>query len=64
MKRSFPDYYETIKHPISLEMVHEKLEAKSYQTFKEVTVDIGQIFNNAKRCRCRFLQLDGGAGHD
>nr|ODN89897.1 hypothetical protein L203_01814 [Cryptococcus depauperatus CBS 7841] len=48
-KRAFPDYYETIKHPISLEIVKEKLEAAEYQTLKDVCTDIGQIFNNAKR---------------
>ncbi|WVR08581.1 hypothetical protein IAU60_005636 [Kwoniella sp. DSM 27419] len=48
-KRSFPDYYETIKHPMSLEMVHAKLEAGEYQTLKDVCADLGQIFNNAKR---------------
>ncbi|WVQ85899.1 hypothetical protein IAT38_008067 [Cryptococcus sp. DSM 104549] len=48
-KRAFPDYYETIKHPMSLEMVHSKLEASEYQTLKDVCADLGQIFNNAKR---------------
>ncbi|KAK8850478.1 hypothetical protein IAR55_004396 [Kwoniella newhampshirensis] len=48
-KRSFPDYYETIKHPMSLEVVHNKLVASEYQTLKEVCADLGQIFNNAKR---------------
>ncbi|WWD20660.1 hypothetical protein CI109_105136 [Kwoniella shandongensis] len=48
-KRSFPDYYETIKHPMSLEIVHQKLLAGEYQTLKEVCADLGQIFNNAKR---------------
>jgi hypothetical protein len=49
-QRSFPDYYETIKHPMSLEMVHQKLVSKSYETVKDVVADLGQIFNNAKRC--------------
>lgn len=49
-QRQFPDYYETIKHPMSLEQVQQKLDALSYQTLRDVTNDIGQIFNNAKRC--------------
>lgn len=49
-QRQFPDYYETIKHPMSLEQVQQKLDASSYQTLRDVTNDIGQIFNNAKRC--------------
>jgi hypothetical protein len=50
-KRAFPDYYETIKVPMSLEMVQAKLDDSSYETLREVFNDLGQIFNNAKRCR-------------
>lgn len=32
-------------------MVKTKLDAQDYQTLKEVVADIGQIFNNAKRCK-------------
>ena len=35
---------------MSLDTVDAKLKNKEYQTLKEVVVDIGQIFNNAKRC--------------
>jgi len=35
---------------MSLEMVQQKLDAKSYETLKDVVADFGQIFNNAKRC--------------
>ena len=35
---------------MSLEMVQQKLESKSYETLKDVVADFGQIFNNAKRC--------------
>ncbi|WWD08343.1 hypothetical protein V865_006455 [Kwoniella europaea PYCC6329] len=52
-KRAFPDYYDTIKHPMSLEIVHNKLEAGEYQTLKDVCTDLGQIFNNAKRYNVR-----------
>nr|XP_018259645.1 uncharacterized protein I303_07713 [Kwoniella dejecticola CBS 10117]OBR81803.1 hypothetical protein I303_07713 [Kwoniella dejecticola CBS 10117] len=48
-KRAFPDYYETIKHPLSLEIVQQRLDASEYQTLKDVCADLGQIFNNAKR---------------
>ncbi|EIW69929.1 hypothetical protein TREMEDRAFT_68376 [Tremella mesenterica DSM 1558] len=48
-KRQFPDYYQQIHKPISLEMVHEKLEQEAYQTLKEVCTDLGQICVNAKR---------------
>jgi hypothetical protein len=51
VQRAFPDYYETIKVPMSLEIVHQRLEDGSYDTLKAVVADIGQIFNNAKRCK-------------
>jgi len=50
LQKEFPDYYETIKHPMSLEMVHAKLQAGQYQTLGQVTTDMGTIWNNAKRC--------------
>lgn len=35
---------------MSLDTVDAKLSKKEYQTLKDVVADIGQIFNNAKRC--------------
>ena len=37
-----------------LEMVDKKLQAKGYETLKEVIADLGQIFNNAKRCESTY----------
>lgn len=51
-QRQFPDYYEMIKHPMCLEMVETKLNAMEYQTLREICGDLGQMFTNAKRCRC------------
>ncbi|KAK4687188.1 hypothetical protein P7C73_g2928, partial [Tremellales sp. Uapishka_1] len=48
-KRAFPDYFEIIKHPMSLEMVQAKLDASAYETLRDVCNDLSQIFNNAKR---------------
>ena len=31
-------------------MVKAKLDATSYETLRDVCNDLGQIFNNAKRC--------------
>jgi hypothetical protein len=50
LQKQFPDYYETIKHPMCLDDVRQKLDKQEYETLKEVTADIGQIFINAKRC--------------
>ncbi|ODN99502.1 hypothetical protein L198_03346 [Cryptococcus wingfieldii CBS 7118] len=56
-KRQFPDYYETIKHPMSLEIVKQRLDKQEYDTLKDVVADIGQIFNNAKRYNVRESAL-------
>ncbi len=32
-------------------MVQRKLDAAGYETLKDVCADLGQIFNNAKRCK-------------
>ena len=49
-----------------LEMVDKKLQAKGYETLKEVVADLGQIFNNAKRCEwaCTRAQEVGVSGRD
>ncbi|KAL7422928.1 hypothetical protein Q5752_002225 [Cryptotrichosporon argae] len=52
-REDFDDYYETIKHPMSLEMVHEKLMGEQYETLKAVCADLGQIWTNAKRYNVR-----------
>lgn len=52
-QRQFPDYYETIKHPMSLEMVKERLDKSQYNTLNDVCNDFGQIWNNAKRYNMR-----------
>lgn len=46
---------------MSLEMVKTKLDAQDYQTLKEVVADIGQIFNNAKRCKSSMQRKNGTA---
>lgn len=35
---------------MSLDTVESRLNKKEYHTLKDVVADIGQIFNNAKRC--------------
>lgn len=54
-QKEFPDYYETIKHPMSLEMVYAKLQGGQYASLGQVTTDLGTIWNNAKRCKCCLL---------
>lgn len=51
VQRQFADYYETIKHPMSLEMIHEKLTSGGFHSLFEVCNDFYQMWNNAKRCK-------------
>lgn len=43
-------------------MVQAKLKGGEYQTLKDVTTDLGQIFNNAKRCASRAASTQGRDG--
>ncbi|KAK7058434.1 hypothetical protein VNI00_002068 [Paramarasmius palmivorus] len=47
-RRSYPDYYELIKHPIALEDIKKKLESKAYPDLDSVRADLELCFNNAK----------------
>lgn len=38
---------------MSLEIIHEKLEASAYSSLFDVISDFGQMWNNAKRCKLR-----------
>ena len=51
MQRQYADYYQVIKSPMSLEIIHRKLEAQEYETLEAVRNDFSLIFNNAKRCK-------------
>lgn len=42
---------------MSLEQVRAKLDQSEYDTLKDVVADIGQIFNNAKRCECHYNKI-------
>lgn len=53
LQRQFPDYYETIKHPMALSIIHQRLyssQPSPYPTFEAVVNDFYLIWNNAKRC--------------
>ena len=46
--RANADYYSTIKDPIDLTQIQEKLHKNDYQTFEEFLDDLELLFNNAK----------------
>jgi len=46
-KRIYPDYYEDIKQPISVNCIKKKLNKRLYSTLRELHDDFELIFNNA-----------------
>jgi protein polybromo-1 len=46
-KRTYPDYYEEIKHPIALNIIKNKLNKRKYTSLKELVDDFKLMFNNA-----------------
>lgn len=47
-KADFPDYYETIKKPIALDIIKRKAKRKNYNSVDAVLKDIDLMFENAK----------------
>ncbi|CAL1694422.1 unnamed protein product [Somion occarium] len=56
-KRQYPDYYQQIKAPISLDEIKQKLETKAYSSFDEVKQDLERCFRNAKRYNMKDSQI-------
>lgn len=48
-KKEYPDYYQIIKHPIALEDMKAKIDAKEYKTMAEFKADIDLMVSNAKK---------------
>jgi hypothetical protein len=48
VRRANAEYYSTIKDPIDLTQIQEKLHKNEYNTFEEFLDDLELLFNNAK----------------
>ena len=59
-KRMIPEYYDTIKEPIALSTIKQKINAKSYPNFSEFVRDFALIPHNAQV----FNRQDSGAFQD
>jgi hypothetical protein len=46
-KRTYPDYYQEIKHPISLNMIKSKLNKRIYTSLNDLNRDFTLLFTNA-----------------
>jgi uncharacterized membrane protein len=45
----YPDYYQWIKHPLSLNQIKQNLEQLAYTTHEKFITDMKLVFNNAKK---------------
>ncbi|XP_019360771.1 PREDICTED: protein polybromo-1 isoform X7 [Gavialis gangeticus] len=48
-KKKYPDYYQQIKTPISLQQIRTKLKNHEYETLDQLESDLNLMFENAKR---------------
>ncbi|XP_042309504.1 protein polybromo-1 isoform X3 [Sceloporus undulatus] len=48
-KKKYPDYYQQIKLPISLQQIRTKLKNNEYETLDHLECDLNLMFENAKR---------------
>ncbi|XP_030667503.1 protein polybromo-1 isoform X12 [Nomascus leucogenys] len=48
-KKKYPDYYQQIKMPISLQQIRTKLKNQEYETLDHLECDLNLMFENAKR---------------
>lgn len=56
-KRQYPDYYQLIKRPISLDEIKTQLESGLYTTLEDVKQDFETCFKNAKRYNMKDSQI-------
>ncbi|KAL4655206.1 protein polybromo-1-like isoform X2 [Arapaima gigas] len=48
-RKEYPDYYQQIKHPISLQQIREKMKNNEYENIEQMDSDLTLMFENAKR---------------
>ncbi|KAI5109113.1 polybromo 1, like isoform X1, partial [Silurus meridionalis] len=48
-RREYPDYFQQIKHPISLQQIREKMRNGEYEGVDQMESDLNVMFENAKR---------------
>lgn len=48
-RREYPDYYQQIKQPISLQQIRAKMKNGEYESVEQIEADLTLMFENAKR---------------
>lgn len=49
VRRFHPEYFELIKRPISMSQIHKKLKKGDYVNISDLTADLYQMLDNAKK---------------
>ncbi|XP_032893193.1 protein polybromo-1 isoform X9 [Amblyraja radiata] len=47
-KKDYPDYYQQIKHPMSLQIIRQKLKNNEFENLDQLEADMKLMFENAK----------------
>ncbi|XP_046730498.1 protein polybromo-1 isoform X3 [Silurus meridionalis] len=48
-RKDYPDYYQQINQPISLQQIREKMKNNEYESVEQMDTDLNVMFENAKR---------------
>ncbi|XP_051957317.1 protein polybromo-1-like isoform X1 [Xyrauchen texanus] len=48
-RKDYPDYFQQISHPISLQQIRGKMKTNEYESVEQIDADLNLMFENAKR---------------
>ncbi|XP_051966923.1 protein polybromo-1 isoform X1 [Xyrauchen texanus] len=48
-RKDYPDYFQQISHPISLQQIRGKMKTNEYESVEQIDTDLNLMFDNAKR---------------
>ncbi|XP_060766963.1 protein polybromo-1 isoform X5 [Neoarius graeffei] len=48
-RKDYPDYYQQISQPISLQQIRDKMKNNEYESVEQMDADLNMMFENAKR---------------
>ncbi|XP_053083062.1 protein polybromo-1 isoform X2 [Pangasianodon hypophthalmus] len=48
-RKDYPDYYQQISQPISLQQIRDKMKNNEYESVEQIDADLNVMFENAKR---------------
>uniref|UniRef100_A0A673GW71 Protein polybromo-1 n=1 Tax=Sinocyclocheilus rhinocerous TaxID=307959 RepID=A0A673GW71_9TELE len=48
-RKDYPDYFQQISHPISLQQIRSRMKNNEYESVEQIDTDLNLMFENAKR---------------